>query len=152
MYTLAVSRAGQISQGRTVVNAMWEAKRWVKHYGSIPKGKSVLKRPIKLTMMNQLRAKFHTLKSRHTLNGLFICIVSNAYRSPPSCPGLDQINGSVQFLNHPKTQPAISLLGKRVPEPIDPQVMQGLASSVGSNLQFSFSGFSIPGHILISYC
>ena len=71
---------------------------------------------------------------------------------PASGSGLDQINGSVRFQNRPKTRPAASWWAKPIPISVNPRVLPRLARPVSSNLQFSFSGFSIYCHIQIFYC
>jgi len=67
-------------------------------------------------------------------------------------PGLDQKNGSVRFQNRPKTQTAASWRAKPVPVPVNRRVLPSLARPVGSNLRFSFWGFSIYSHSQICYC
>jgi len=67
-------------------------------------------------------------------------------------PGLDWKNAFAWFQTCAKTQRIVSWRAKSLPIPINPQVSPGVARPIGSHLRFSFSGFSIFGHIQICYC
>jgi hypothetical protein len=78
--------------------------------------------------------------------------VINRSGKPASGPGLDRKNDSDRFQTCPKTQPSASCRAKAIPIPVNQRVLPGLGRPIVSNLQFSFSGYSIYGRIQISYC
>jgi len=78
--------------------------------------------------------------------------VSNGSGQPASAAGLERINGSVQFRNHPKTWTAPSWGANPTPVSVHQRVSLGLPWSDGYNLRFSFLGSSFYGHVQQSYC
>ena len=71
-----------------------------------------------------------------------VASVGNWCGKPASGPGWDRENGSVQFQPCPKTRPSDSWRAKPWPRRINPRVLPGLATPVGSNLRFRVSGFT----------
>jgi transposase-like protein len=64
-YTSASNRARRISEGRSAAKAKWEADRCSKHFSYRLKGKAGTKRPIPMTSVKLLAARFYRLKSGH---------------------------------------------------------------------------------------
>jgi hypothetical protein len=58
IYTLAANRARRISEGRTAAKANWEAHKCTKHYGYRLKGKTGSRRPVPMTSVKLLAARF----------------------------------------------------------------------------------------------
>jgi len=77
---------------------------------------------------------------------------SNGSGHPSSGLGLETRNGSVWFQTRSKAWPTASWWAFLTLVPLNPLVVPSLAKPVGSNLRFWFLGFSIYGHIQISYC
>jgi len=71
-YTSASNRARQISEGRSSAKAKWEADRCSKHFSFRLKGKVGTKRPIPMTSVKSLAARFHQLKSGHAPTGVYL--------------------------------------------------------------------------------
>ena len=69
IYTSAANRARRISEGRTAAKAKWEADKCSKHYGYWLKGKAGSKRPVPMTSVKPLAARFYRLKSGHAPTG-----------------------------------------------------------------------------------
>ena len=72
IYTSAANRARRISEGRTAAKAQWEAERCSKPYGYRLKGKAGSKRPIPMTSVKPLAARFYRLKSGHAPTGAYL--------------------------------------------------------------------------------
>jgi ribonuclease HI len=64
-YTSASNLARWISEGRSATNAKWQADKCSKHFGYRLTGKAAAKRPIPMTSMKSLAARFYRLKSGH---------------------------------------------------------------------------------------
>ena len=76
---------------------------------------------------------------------------SNGSWQPASGPRLARKQSWIWFQTRPNTWPGASWPAKHIPVAVNPRVVPGLARPVGSNLWFSFSGFSIYGRSLICY-
>jgi len=61
LYTSASNRARRISQGRSAAKVKWEADRCSKHFGYKLKGKAGTKRPIPMTSVESLAARFYQM-------------------------------------------------------------------------------------------
>jgi hypothetical protein len=72
IYTSAANRARRISEGRTAAKAKWEADRCTKHYGYRLKGKAGSKRPVPMTSVKSLAARFYRLKRGHAPTGAYL--------------------------------------------------------------------------------
>ena len=70
-YTSVSNRARHISEGRSAAKAQWEADRCSKHFSYRLKGKAGTKRPILMTSVKWLAARFYRLKSRHAPSGVY---------------------------------------------------------------------------------
>ena len=71
-YTSALNRAGRTSEGRSSAKAKWEADRCSKHFSYRLKGQVGTKRPIPMTSVKSLAARFHRLKSGHAPSGVYL--------------------------------------------------------------------------------
>jgi len=71
-YTSASNRAGQISEGRSAAKAKWEADKCSKHFSYRLKGKVGTKRPIPMTSVKSLAARFYRLRSGHAPTGDYL--------------------------------------------------------------------------------
>jgi len=58
----------RISEGRSAAKGRWEADKCSKHFSYRLKGKAGTKRPIPMTSMKLLAARFYRLKSGHAPN------------------------------------------------------------------------------------
>jgi hypothetical protein len=72
IYTSAANRARRISEGRTAAKAEWEADNCSKHYGYRLKGKAGSKRPVPMSSVKSLAARFYRLKSGHAPTGTYL--------------------------------------------------------------------------------
>jgi len=72
IYTSAANRAGRISEGRTAAKAKWEADKSTEHYGYRLKGKAGSRRPVPMTSVKPLAARFYRLKSGHAPTGPYL--------------------------------------------------------------------------------
>jgi hypothetical protein len=59
-------------QGRAAAKAQWEADKCSKHFGYRLKGKAGSKRPIPMTSVKSLAARFHQLKCGHAPTGTYL--------------------------------------------------------------------------------
>jgi len=64
--------ARRISEGRSAAKAKWEADKCSKHFGYRLKGKVGAKRPIPMTSVKSLAARFYRLKSGHGPTGDYL--------------------------------------------------------------------------------
>jgi len=71
-YTSASNRARRISEGRSAAKTKWEAYKCSKHFGYRLKGKAGTKRPIPMTSVKSLAARFYRLKSGHAPTGVYL--------------------------------------------------------------------------------
>jgi len=71
-YTSASNSARRISVGRSAAKAQWEADKCSKHFSYRLKGKAGTKRPIPMTRVKLLAARFYRLKSRHAPTGVYL--------------------------------------------------------------------------------
>jgi len=71
-YTSASNMVRRISDGRSAAKAKWEADKCSKHFGYRLKGKAGANRPIPMTCMKSLAARFYRLKSGHEPNGVYL--------------------------------------------------------------------------------
>jgi len=71
-YTSASNWARRISEGRSAAKAKWEADRCSKHFSYRLKGKAGTKRPIPMTSVKSLAARFYRLKSGHAPTGVYL--------------------------------------------------------------------------------
>jgi ribonuclease HI len=71
-YTSASNRARRISEGSTAAKAKWEADRCSKHFSYRLKGKAGTKRPIPMTSVKSLAARFYRLTSGHAPRGVYL--------------------------------------------------------------------------------
>jgi len=71
-YTWASNMARRISEGRSAVKAEWEADKCSKHFSYRLKGKARTKRPIPMTSVKPLAARFYRLKSGHAPTGVYL--------------------------------------------------------------------------------
>ena len=71
-YTSASNRARRISVGRSAAKAVWEAEKCSKHFSYRLKGKAGTKRPIPMTSVKPLPARFYQLKSGHAPTGVYL--------------------------------------------------------------------------------
>jgi hypothetical protein len=71
IYTSAANRTRRISEVRSVAKAQWEADKYSKHCGYRLKGKAGSKRPIPMTSVKSLAARFYRLKSGHAPVGTY---------------------------------------------------------------------------------
>ena len=72
IYTSAANRTRRTSKARAVAKAQWEADKCSKHCGYKLKGKAGSKRPIPMTSVKSLAARFYRLKSGHALVGTYL--------------------------------------------------------------------------------
>jgi len=70
-YTLPSNLARRISEGRTAAETRWEADKCSMHLTYRLKGKAGTKRPIPITSMKSLAARFYLNKSRHAPTGVY---------------------------------------------------------------------------------
>jgi len=59
MYTSAASRTRRISEAKPAAKAQWEADKCSKHYGYRLKGKAGSNRPIPMSSVKSLAARFY---------------------------------------------------------------------------------------------
>jgi len=71
-YSSALNRARRISEGRSAAKAEWEADKCSKHFSYRLQGKARTNRPIAMTTMKSLAARFHRLKSGHAPTGGYL--------------------------------------------------------------------------------
>jgi len=71
-YTSAANTARRISVGRSAAKAEWEADKCGQHFGYRLKGKAGAKRPIPMTSVKSLAARFYRLKSGHAPTGVYL--------------------------------------------------------------------------------
>ena len=71
-YTSASNRARPISGGRSAAKAEWEADKCSKHFSYRLKGKAGTKRPIPMTSVKSLAARFYQVKSGHAPTGVYL--------------------------------------------------------------------------------
>ena len=71
-YTLASNRARRISRGRSAAKAEWEADKCSKHFSYRLNGKAATKRPILMTSVKLLAARFYQLNCRHAPTGVYL--------------------------------------------------------------------------------
>ena len=69
-YTSASNWARRISKGRSAAKAKWEANRCSKHFSYRLKRKAGIKRPIPMTSVKSLAARFYQLKSGPAPSGV----------------------------------------------------------------------------------
>jgi len=67
-----VNRTRWITEGRTAAKADWEADKCSKLYGYRLKGKARSKRPVPMSSVKSLGARFYRLKSGHALTGTYL--------------------------------------------------------------------------------
>jgi hypothetical protein len=70
--TVAVFSDSQVAIRRTAAKAKWEADNCTKHYGYRLKGKAGSKRPVPMTSVKPLAARFYRLKSGHAPTGPYV--------------------------------------------------------------------------------
>ena len=71
-YTSASNRARRISEGRSAAKAEWEADKCSKHFSYRLKGMAGTKRPIPMTSVKPLAARFYGLKSGDAPTGVYL--------------------------------------------------------------------------------
>jgi hypothetical protein len=71
-YTSASNRARQISDGRSAAKAELEADKCSKYFSYRLKGKAGTKRPIPMTRVKSLAARFYRLKSVHAPTAVYL--------------------------------------------------------------------------------
>jgi len=71
-YTSASHRPRRISEGWSAGKAEWEADKSSKHFSCRLKGKAGTKRPIRMTSVRSLTARFYQLKSGHAPTGCYL--------------------------------------------------------------------------------
>jgi len=71
-YTSASNRARQISERRSAAKAEWEAVKCSKHFSYTLKGKAGTKRPIPVTSIQSLAARFYRLRSGNAPTGDYL--------------------------------------------------------------------------------
>ena len=71
-YTSASNRDRRISKGRPAAKAEWEADKCSNHFSYRLKGKVGTKRPIPMTSVKSLPARFYKLKCRHATTGVYL--------------------------------------------------------------------------------
>jgi len=71
-YTLASNRAGRISEERSAAKTKWEADKCSKHFSYRLKGKAGTKRPMPMTSVESLAARFYQLKSWDAPTGVYL--------------------------------------------------------------------------------
>jgi len=71
-YTSASNRARRIAEGRSAAKAEWEADKCSKHFSYRPKGKAGTKRPIPMTSVKPLAARFYQLKFGHAPTAVYL--------------------------------------------------------------------------------
>jgi len=71
-YTSASNRARRISEGRSAAKAEWDAGKCSKHCSYRLKGKAGTKRPIPMTSVKPLAARFYLLKSGHASTCVYL--------------------------------------------------------------------------------
>ena len=71
-FTLASNRARRISEGRSAAKANWVANTCGKHFSYRLMGKVGTKRPILMTSVKLLAARYYRLKSGHPPTGVYL--------------------------------------------------------------------------------
>jgi len=71
-YTFAVNTARRNSERRSAAKAKWEADKCGQHFGYRLKGKAGTKRPIPMTRVKSLAARFYKLKSGYAPTGVYL--------------------------------------------------------------------------------
>jgi len=71
-YTSAANTARLICDRRSTANTKWEADKCGQHFGYRFKGKAGTKRPIPMTSVKSLAARFYRLKSGHAPTGVYL--------------------------------------------------------------------------------
>jgi hypothetical protein len=71
-YTSGANTARRISEGRSAAKAEWEADKCGQHFGLRLKGKAGAKRPIPMSSVKSLAARFYRLKSGHAPTGVYL--------------------------------------------------------------------------------
>jgi hypothetical protein len=72
LYTSASNMARRISEGRSAPKVRWEADKCSKHFSYRLKGKAGTKRPILVTSVKSLAARFYRLKSGHAPSRVYL--------------------------------------------------------------------------------
>ena len=72
IYTSAANRTRRISEARSAAKAQWEADKCSKHFGYRLKGKAGSKRPIPMTSVKSLAARFYRLNCGHASTGTYL--------------------------------------------------------------------------------
>jgi hypothetical protein len=70
--TLAANTGRQISKGRSAANVEWDTDKCGQRFGYRLKGKAGAKRPITMTIVKSLAARFCRLKSGHAPTGVYL--------------------------------------------------------------------------------
>jgi ribonuclease HI len=71
-YTSAANRARRISERSMEAKAEWDAEKCYKHYSYRLKDKAGSKRPVPMSSMKSLAARFYRMKSGHALTGTYL--------------------------------------------------------------------------------
>jgi len=71
LYTAASNRPRRISEGRSAAKAKWDADKCSKHFSYRLKGKMGTKRPIPVTSVKSLAARFYRLKCGQAPTGVY---------------------------------------------------------------------------------
>jgi len=71
-FTSASNRARQISEGRSAAKAEWEPDKCSKHVSYWLKGKTGTKRPVPMTSMKSLAARFYRLQCGNSSTGVYL--------------------------------------------------------------------------------
>jgi hypothetical protein len=71
-YSLVENMARRISKGWSAAKSEWAADTCGQHFGDRPRGRAGPKRPIPMTSVNALAARFYRLKSRHEPTGVYL--------------------------------------------------------------------------------
>ena len=71
-YTSAWNRARRISKGTSAAKAKWEADNCSKQFSYRLKGKTGTKRPVPMTSVKSLAARFYRLKCGHAPTGVYL--------------------------------------------------------------------------------
>ena len=71
-YTSALNTARLISERKSAAKVNWEADKCSQHFGYRLKGKAGTKRPIPMTSVKWLAARFYRQKSGHALTGVYL--------------------------------------------------------------------------------
>jgi hypothetical protein len=75
--------ARRISEGRSAAKAEWDADKCGQHFGYRLKGKAGAKRPIPMTSVRSLVARFYRLKSGYAPTG--VCLKRFGHREDDKC-------------------------------------------------------------------